>query len=1187
MEVFVRNVPIHATNKQLEKLIDGHLRQCGVSSYHVDKMRGKPLATITVLEVGACLDFLKQFGVPQGAARYASSLRPLQLNGQRLHFSISRNQPSDITIRSLRYEAETKEDRAVKSSEVVKTKRVTSFAIKDVRCGTWDYHGENLTFVNHCETASKGTIMFGQREARILLDNPNADQIRVDAKYYDCEHIVLGDFDDPTITIALDGILPKFYQINDQGVLSTKMTALVLGPAAAQSKDVKKIRLTSIDEAHGRVAGVCFVYRVTLTDRTALGMVKRLLDSSVKMVSTISMSTTVMAPVVAWQRGKLRLDHELTDARRFGGKPFSVRYQLDRLARNGCISPSKLLLLLPAVAEVIDQCGIDATVGALRCFYRQVPRPGPEVEARECSIRAMRTLIRKYADAYDQYEPGNLYELAKAYMHINLIHKVVITPAGTYLEGPSAEPTNRVLRKYATQTDCFIRVVFQDEDGSSMHHDPRASQEAIYHIRYKGVLDGTINIAGQGFSFLGFSHSSLRNRSCWFMAPLIDSRTRTLVLSPQVIKELGDFTHIRTPAKCAARIGQCFTDTTASVSVKDWEVGKLPVVERNGRDFSDGVGTLSRQLFEDVWQVYGMRNALKPTVLQIRFQGAKGMVSLDSRLQGRQLLLRTNMEKFVGSQSRVLEICGAGFRPLPMVLNRQSVQILEDLGTPTEAVLSLQTREVQKLQCMLESAVNTASLLETMELTKAAKLPDLIDMLDQARLDFRHDRFLTGIAQMAVVHQLRDIKYRGRIHINDGVTLYGIMDETGYLQEGEVYVVTEKAPDGGRKELIRNNILITRSPAMHPGDIQQVNAVSVPADSPLKHLSNVVVFSQHGARDLPSQLSGGDLDGDLYNIIWDSTLWPTKFATPADYPRVKPVELDRIVTGKDMSDFFVTFMETNQLGMICSIHMQLADQRPMGTWDPDCIKLAAMASTAVDYSKTGIPVDMKQCPKYDRCRPDFMAPSPRILLSEQGYLDLEDELSRPYRYYKSQKALGQLYRAIDERSFIADLQAQQRAVTATHERSSSPLNSLLHYMKKWANQYGIGYSHQTKLARDIRASYEESLLDAMYHYSPVAHSVLSEQEVYAGIILGRQSGAQNKSLRELAKEMRERFGSVVEYTELQIVKGEGALIAADLESLGYDEREIEALPRAIACLEVAVLEPGRVDRKAGELKSFG
>lgn len=107
------------------------------------------------------------------------------------------------------------------------------------------------------------------------------------------------------------------------------------------------------------------------------------------------------------------------------------------------------------------------------------------------------------------------------------------------------------------------------------------------------------------------------------------------------------------------------------------------------------------------------------------------------------------------------------------------------------------------------------------------------------------------------------------------------------------------------------------------------------------------------------QLSGGDLDGDLYNVIFEPTLMPRKaIAPPANYPRVPGAELDREVTINDMSSFFVEFMETDQLGQICVRHVQLADQRPCGVFDLDCIKLANMASTAVDFSKTGIPVSL-------------------------------------------------------------------------------------------------------------------------------------------------------------------------------------------------------------------------------------
>lgn len=205
-----------------------------------------------------------------------------------------------------------------------------------------------------------------------------------------------------------------------------------------------------------------------------------------------------------------------------------------------------------------------------------------------------------------------------------------------------------------------------------------------------------------------------------------------------------------------------------------------------------------------------------------------------------------------------------------MILNRQFIKILEDLGISENVFLNLQDAAVEELRSRTDQAINIATFLENdVECTKATGIPTLIRQLDEIGIDYRQDEFLYGVVEMAIVTKLRDIKYRGRIPVKGGVTLYGIMDETGYLREGEIYVVTETPPEGGRKVHVQPNVIVTRSPAMHPGDVQIVNAVDVPQYSPLKQLSNVIVFSQHGSRDLPSQLSGGDLDGDLYNVIWD------------------------------------------------------------------------------------------------------------------------------------------------------------------------------------------------------------------------------------------------------------------------------------------------------------------------------
>ena len=330
------------------------------------------------------------------------------------------------------------------------------------------------------------------------------------------------------------------------------------------------------------------------------------------------------------------------------------------------------------------------------------------------------------------------------------------------------------------------------------------------------------------------------------------------------------------------------------------------------------------------------------------------MLSLDNRLSGEVLCLRPSMIKFTGGEDNDVEICGAAFRPLPMYLNRQLIKILEDLGVPETVFMNLQEEAVEALSLTTSSATKAASYLEKNSVGESARVPWLLRTLDSLGLPFQADHFLRDTVELAVLMSLREIKHRSRIPVQNGATLYGIMDETGYLEEGEIYCVV--TTPSGRVSPMTGPMIVTRSPALHPGDVQAVRAVDVPANSPLAALLNCVVFSQKGNRDLPSQLSGGDLDGDLYHVIYDESLRPKWFYPPADYPRVSALDIGRPVEREDMYNFFINFMESDQLGRIATLHMALADQAESGTMDERCLILADLHSTAVDFSKTGIPV---------------------------------------------------------------------------------------------------------------------------------------------------------------------------------------------------------------------------------------
>ncbi|KAF9613494.1 hypothetical protein IFM89_008341 [Coptis chinensis] len=95
---------------------------------------------------------------------------------------------------------------------------------------------------------------------------------------------------------------------------------------------------------------------------------------------------------------------------------------------------------------------------------------------------------------------------------------------------------------------------------------------------------------------------------------------------------------------------------------------------------------------------------------------------------------------------------------------------------------------------------------------------------------------------------------------------------------------------------------------------------------------------------------------------------------------------------QDIIDFFVKNMVDEKLGTIFNAHVVHADRSEQGAMDKNCIRLAKLAATAVDFPQTGRTVTMPQHLK-PKVYPDFM--------------EKED-----FQSYKSDKILGQLYRKV-------------------------------------------------------------------------------------------------------------------------------------------------------------------------------
>ncbi|KAF4336323.1 RNA-directed RNA polymerase [Fusarium beomiforme] len=1162
MEVLCRNVPQDLSEDNFKRELVPFMKALNITDFFCEKPKSKKQAWVKFLHPGDGHDFLerhgkiKRNGIPRKEnmnPRYPFKPNLRSKDTPRLHilktpvFVEQSSRPLDKhAIAHLKYERDKKLQKAAaataaKDKDKDRQAPVKAFNIHGISCGGNTFRGPDkvITFVEHNSLILPGDVIGKFMPQWLTVHSEGGNRIDF---HSDTIQDLIASRNDASVTLVLTEP-PKMY------------TPHISGNRSQEWQRVQGLVTWGLIQEY---SASCLVYRISFQSLTDMNEVLR----SVKHRDILAITYHDL-PSVLWTYMEPESHHFLGQhqfsekARRLlasGSIHFALLFQVQALVWNNYINPASGIDLLHLLEKVITlakqkEVATPVTTGAMKTLLQNIPYPCPGTDPRELDVIDMMTSImdEEYKARVENPQRDRIYG-AKIPDHQVYVFKAMVTPTRILLTGPDPESKNRVLRKYQENNDYFLRVIFCEEDGQDLNYHPKVDNEPIF-LRFRRVMDDGITIAGRKFQFLGFSHSSLRSHSAWFSAPFTDSNFERQ--TPEaILRALGDFSEIRVPAKCAARIGQAFSETPYAVPIFETGITHqyIPDVksEDGTRVFSDGVGTISREALEDIWPYLSMR-AAAPTCLQIRWGGCKGMLSLDTRLKGRVFCIRKeSMMKFPSDDVRELGICDASSKPLRLVLNRQMIKILEDMGTPNDWFFKLQDNALNILRNVTADATNTSYFLDYQAIGVNMGLPKLVKQLDEMGIDYRRDKFLKSAVEHVVLRELRLLKHKARIPVDKGVTLFGVMDETGFLGEGEVFVTYDKTYSVYNGLRIDNTlkdgrIIVTRSPALHPGDIQPVEQVTPPLGHPLRSLQNCIVFSQKGKRDLPSMLSGGDLDGDLYNIIWDAEASPEKYFSPADYPRVEPKPLDRPVRPKDIADFFVDFMRTDILGMIATRHVILADYCEEGTMHPDCVKLAGMHSTAVDFSKTGIPVDVKALPKNPPFRPDFLALAPPLKMYDKGQIahlhdededdNADDGMARyKTKYYPSDKILGYLYRNVDEKKiWDEDI---HRIINAG---GPSVWDQLLTVVENEVLKYklDVDWTRRYEEAWKIRGLYESSITDKMWDFSENPRKPLTEVEVFCGFILNKR-GAQTRSQGDSSIKLKEETDRIMTWIAKQI-----------------------------------------------------
>lgn len=444
--------------------------------------------------------------------------------------------------------------------------------------------------------------------------------------------------------------------------------------------------------------------------------------------------------------------------------------------------------------------------------------------------------------------------------------------------------------------------------------------------------------------------------------------------------------------------------------VQEDEIEEVYTQERDYA-FSDGIGVMSSSLAVKVARKLRIPPHKIPSAFQVRYGGAKGMLTVWDEVIPRgkrgtvEVALRKSMKKFQ-STHRALEVVGYSKR-LPLFLNRQIIVLLSGVGVQNEPFLKLQRRLLENLdKAMGRYGTNAAlHLLYSSGFGESyAKLKQGAPMMNVAAF------FRAGLTCVSCEHlfnmmyafrrrTLKDLAARARIPIDcdKGFCAIGALDELGVLQPNEVFC-QYTIPGSTRTLTVKGDVTVGRSPCLHPGDIRPLLAVD---RVELRHLVDVIVFPKLGERPIPSMLSGGDLDGDIFFCIFDKTIaYPPKRPPDAmNYVAATPIELSHPVGTADVADFFVQYIKNDKLGQIANAHLVHSDREDISSHI--CLELAQLHSTAVDFAKTGVPARVRRdlLPRNRQGQyPDFMGKHNNVT-------------------YKSKKLLGQLYRACHSKTF--------------------------------------------------------------------------------------------------------------------------------------------------------------------------
>lgn len=470
---------------------------------------------------------------------------------------------------------------------------------------------------------------------------------------------------------------------------------------------------------------------------------------------------------------------------------------------------------------------------------------------------------------------------------------------------------------------------------------------------------------------------------------------------------------------------------------------------------NDGCARISRRAARGVADCLGLDNV--PCVFQGRIGGAKGMWMIDAQdetpsKKGRNywIEITDSQLKFQGharddlcpEPARVtFEVNAWAKRLSSSSLNFQLLPILVDRGVPPHVFGTLLDQDLTARVGELEVAMDSGLALrkwnqEVNPITKERAryggiemqggLPlstaERINWFTEHGFEAKTCRFLKDQLFQAIKTYCLRLESKMNIGLGQSTYAYMIADPLAILEENEIHLgfssVFHDPKSGFDQSMLHNmDVLVARSPAHLPSDVQKVRAVFKPE---LMMYRDVIVFPSKGSVSLASMLSGGDYDGDQAWVCWDPDIvQPFRNADVPPFPELESYGIEKdnstvadILSHPNYTNMFLRHafnfnLQPNMLGICTSYHESYCyHQNAINS--PQAVSMAILLGNLVDSAKGGFQFDEAKWAAY---------------LTK---LDLRRTLLKPA--YKDRQKAKPTDHLIDHLVFVVAKQAREKAL---------------------------------------------------------------------------------------------------------------------------------------------------------------